>query len=138
MKFMFWVFMMMAAVTLSSCKVKERVMIEHKTDTLRITKHQRDSIWMHDSVYVSEKQLGDTVWVEVARWRTRYVIRETHDTLYNSHTDSIPIPYPVEVKVPAEISRWQRWKMNMGLVFIGIMAVSIIFGGWCVKRRFWP
>ena len=127
--------MMMAAAMLSSCKVKERVVtvIEHRTDTLQITKQQRDSIWMHDSVYVTEKHLGDTVWIEVARWRTRYITRETHDTLYQATHDSVPVPYPVPEYIEKQLTWWQRTKMAAGGVFMWL--IVIVGLAWIVKKK---
>ena len=135
MRFRFWVLMMMAAAMLSSCKVKERVVtvIEHRTDTLQITKQQRDSIWMHDSVYVTEKQRGDTVWIEVARWNTRYVTRETHDTLYQATHDSVPVPYTVPEYVEKQLTWWQRTKMAAGGVFMWL--IVIVGLAWIVKKK---
>ena len=52
---------------LGSCTTTKYVpVIEHRTDTVRITQQQRDSIYLHDSIRVCEK--GDTV--TIARWHT--------------------------------------------------------------------
>ena len=63
--------------------------IEHRTDTVRITQQQRDSIYLHDSIRVSEK--GDTVTID--RWHTKYIARTSHNTIYQATHDSIPVPY---------------------------------------------
>ena len=74
----FWIcVILIMALIFTSCtttRVVERV----RTDTLMITKHQRDSIWLHDSTIVKVK--GDTV--EVERWHTKYVEKAVHDTIY--------------------------------------------------------
>ena len=59
----------------TSCKSVEYVpVIEHHTDTLIKTNVQRDSVYVHDSVTVTQK--GDTVLMD--RWHTKYVEREVH------------------------------------------------------------
>lgn len=105
-------------LVLSGCKTRTVVVTvpEVRTDTLIITKSQRDSIWMYDSVYVSEKQEGDTVWVELSKWHTKYIETRTRDTIYIATRDTIPHPYPVEVikEVERDLSWWQKTKMWVG------------------------
>ena len=99
----------------SGCTTTRYVPVEHHTtDTVYQSKLQRDSICLHDSIHVSEK--GDTIRIE--RWRTRYIERTSHDTIYQSKTDSIPQPYPVEKLVPRE-----RSKVEWGLIIVGIVAL---------------
>ena len=88
--------------------------IEHRTDTVRITQQQRDSIYLHDSIRVSEK--GDTIRIE--KWHTRYIERTSHDTIYQSKTDSIPVPY----KVTEYVER-KRSTMEWGLIALGTVAL---------------
>ena len=130
----FWLFIALLVVGwLTSCTTTKVVTVEKvKTDTTYITKHQRDSVWLHDSINVSEK--GDTIRIE--RWRTKYVEREVHDTLYRAKHDSVPVPYPVEKIVPAELSWWQQARIHLanillfGLVIVGI----ILLGKWHLKK----
>ena len=80
------------ALLMCSCKSIEYVpVIEHHTDSVYLTKVQRDSVYSHDSVYIKEK--GDTVLIE--RWHTKYIEKQVHDTTYISKHDSIPVPYEV-------------------------------------------
>ena len=102
----------------------------HTTDTLRITQHQRDSIWLHDSINVSEK--GDTIRIE--RWRTKYIEREMYDTVYQSKTDSIPVPYEVTKEVPRS-----RSTVEWVLIVVGILSLMILIINVANKiRRFLP
>lgn len=115
------------ALIFTSCtttRVVERV----RTDTLEITKHQRDSIWLHDSTIVKVK--GDTV--EVEKWHTKYVEKAVHDTIYKSKTDSIPVPVPVEKKVEKQLSGWQNFRLWMGN--IALIAI-LLFVGWRILKR---
>ena len=88
--------------------------IEHRTDTVRITQQQRDSIYLHDSIRVSEK--GDTGTID--RWHTKYIERTSHDTIYQATHDSIPVPY----KVTEYVER-KRSTMEWGLIIIGTVAL---------------
>lgn len=89
--------MLMLATILSSCRSVKYVPVETiRTDTTYITREQRDSIHIHDSIYVHEHQKGDTVFVEVEKIKRIYIDKTTHDTTYVATHDSIPVPYPVE------------------------------------------
>ena len=58
-----------------SCTTTKYVpVIEHRTDTLIQTNLQHDSIYVHDSIMVSQQ--GDTVRIE--KWHTKYVERESY------------------------------------------------------------
>jgi len=111
----------------SGCTTTKLVpVIEHQTDTIFLTKYQRDSIWLHDSVLV--KTNGDTLIID--RWHTKYVEKQIHDTTYIATHDTIPQPYPVEKKVPATLSWIQQAKQYLAnLVLLLIAAVVIIFVG---------
>lgn len=115
---------------LTSCKQIEYVTVEKvRNDTTYITKHQRDSVWLHDSIMVSEK--GDTIRIE--KWHTKYIEREVHDTLYQAKTDSIPVPYEVIKEVPAKLSKAQKGLMTLGIL---TLMAAIIFGAFWLKKTF--
>ena len=79
-----------------SCTTTKYVPVpEYHTDTVRIVQHQRDSIYLSDSIYVNDFVRNDTIYKTIERWRTKYIERLSHDTIYQSKRDSIP--YPVEV-----------------------------------------
>lgn len=102
--------LLLAALFFGSCRsVKYVPVVEHRTDSLYITQHHRDSIYLHDSISV---KVGDTVRIE--RWRTKYVSKEVHDTTFIATHDTIPQPYPVTVEVPAKLNWWQRFRIGFG------------------------
>lgn len=110
---------------LSGCTTTQYVpVIEHKTDTLIQTKVQKDSIWLHDSIKVTEK--GDTVRIE--KWHTKYVEKQVHDTLYQSKTDSIPVPYEVVKEVPRK-----RTTIDWVLTITGLLAIIAVII-WVVNK----
>ena len=116
---------------LTGCTTTKVVTVpEVHTDTTYITQHQRDSIWLHDSIHVTER--GDTIRIE--RWHTKYISKEAHDTLYRAKTDSIPVPYEVVKEVPRPRSKLELVVFCAGL--ISIMALIFFFA--LKAKRFLP
>ena len=101
----------------------------HTTDTLIQTKVQKDLVWLHDSIHVSEK--GDTIRIE--KWHTRYIERLSHDTLYVAKHDSVPVPYEVTKEVPAQLSSVQVGLMVIGLLAILALILVVVYK---LKKRF--
>ena len=119
-------------VILGSCTTTEYVTVEKvKHDTTYISKLQRDSIWLHDSIYVKEWMKGDTVYRDVDRWHTVYRETKSRDTVYQARIDSVPVPYPVIKEVEKPLSKSQR-----GLMWMGVLSVLalIVFFVYKVKR----
>jgi hypothetical protein len=116
------VVLLLILLMLSGCRSIQYVpVIEHRTDSLYITKYVRDSIYLQDSTSV--KDMGDTVTIE--KWHTKYIARFVHDTVYIATHDTVPSPYPVEVKVPAELSWWHRVQMVLG----DVLMIGLLTGG---------
>ena len=130
----FWLFIALLVVGwLTSCTTTRVVTVERvKNDTTYITKQQRDSIWLHDSIRVSEK--GDTIRIE--KWHTKYIEREVHDTLYRAKNDSVPVPYEVIKEVPAELSWWQTARIHLAnIILYAILIFGIIkLGKWHLSK----
>ena len=121
---------LMAMGMLSSCAIKERVVtvVEHRTDTLRETRNIRDSIYLHDSVWVKQYEMGETVFVEKEKWHTRYQDRLLVDTMYVSRTDSVPVPYEVTEFVEYNLSWWQKTRMYAGdLLMVSLLGIGFYF-----------
>ena len=83
---------------------------------------QRDSIYLHDSIYVESK--GDTIKIE--RWRDRIV----RDTINVQRTDTIQ--NIVEVEKP--LTMVQKAKIAIGN--IAIVAAFVFLLVYFVRRRF--
>ena len=109
----------------SSCTTTQYIpVIEHHTDTLIQTKVQKDSVWLHDSIMVSEK--GDTIRIE--KWHTKYIEKQVHDTTYVAKHDSIPVPYEVIKEVPRK-----RSTMDWVLSIVGFLSI-LGFILWVVNK----
>ena len=117
----------------AGCKQTEYVTVEKvRIDTTYITKHQRDSIYLHDSTYVEVK--GDTVKIE--KWHTKYIDLSRTDTIVRIKVDSIPKPYPVIKEVPRPLSWWQKTKMYAGVVLLVILGGAAAFGLTKLLKKF--
>ena len=114
-------------VGLTSCSPKVRLVpVEHTRvewrDRLRL-----DSVYLHDSIYITEKQAGDTIYKvkEVFRFRDRWRV----DTVNTGRTDSIT----EVVEVPAKLTAWQAWRLE---AFAPLLAIALLLLAW-VTRKLW-
>ena len=124
-----WVLIAVLAVMCLGCKSVQYVPVETvRTDTCYVNKIHTDSVYVRDSVVVERG--GDTIKVTAWRWRERYVVQR--DTIYQSRTDSIAVPYHVELK----LSRWEKTKQDIGGIAIGafIAVVSAVVIWLAVKK----
>jgi hypothetical protein len=115
---------------LAGCKTKHTVVTvpEVRTETDYFNTKQHDSIFVHDSIYLREWMAGDTVYVQHDRWHTHYVKKEVHDTTYIETHDTIPQPYPVEVKVEKQLTWWQTTRIHLGEVMLVLLVLIVIIG----------
>lgn len=119
----------MVVLLASACTTTKyvEVPVTH-TDTLYVSKEKRDSIWLHDSIYLHEWQKGDTIMVDRVVYHTKYQERIIHDTLHQHVIDTIAKPYPVEVKVEKELTWWQKTRIHAGEALLVLMAVACAIG----------
>ena len=142
-------FTILAAILLAGCaSTRYASTYEGSRDSTRVSTHQmdsifarmtqRDSIYVHDSIYVREK--GDTVYQYVEKLRYKYVnsvdtlykYRTMRDTVYMERCDSIRVEKPVYIEKP------RRW-YEKGLMLAGSMCcIALIL--WTLimylKRKF--
>ena len=119
----------MAVVLASACTTTKyvEVPVTH-TDTLYVSKEKRDSIWLHDSIYLHEWQKGDTIMVDRVVYHTKIHETVRTDTVYQHTTDTVAKPYPVEVKVERELTWWQKLRMRAGEALLVLLAVACAIG----------
>lgn len=118
------IFIAAACLMMTACTTTRIVEVERvRTDTTYITKQQRDSIWLHDSIHVKER--GDTVLIE--RWHTKYRERLKTDTLIEHRVDSVPVPYPVERLVEKPLSKIETGLMGLGILSLMGLVVFVAF-----------
>ncbi|WP_300970087.1 hypothetical protein [Porphyromonas vaginalis] len=90
----------------------------HERESVRV---ERDSVHFADTVRIAER--GDTVLVNVVKWRTRY--RSATDTVVRVDTVSIPRELVVQ-PAPKRQPWWRRWLTAIGaLVVVGAGAIGV-------------
>ena len=84
-----------------------------------------------DSTYVIQR--GDTV--TEYRYRYIYKYKDRVDTLYINRTDSIRVPYPVEIE--KKLTVWQRTKIEVGgwAMAAVIVIILIVVGRMVYKLK---
>ena len=121
-----------AALLIMCCSCTRTVYVPQTSvqkDSIYLTQYKRDSIYLHDSVFIHSK--ADTLIVE--KWHTKLVKLVESDTLYIERNDTISEPYPVE----KPLTYWQKSFMSIGKVSLGVwfgilMALLIYF---VIKRK---
>lgn len=113
--------LIIALAGITSCRSIKYVPVESvRHDSIYITKHQRDSIFQRDSIYVLDK--GDTV--IICKDKYIYVYNNKTDTIYRNTTDTIT----QVVEVERELTKWQKFRMDAGGWALGVLLILIIFG----------
>ncbi len=123
MKKFVYIALLIALGMMCSCSHKVYVPVEVVKEKVKVEKDSvRDSIYLRDSIVVTQK--GDTVFT--TKWKTKYLERVKYIYQLDSIRDSIPVPYPVEVKVEVEkpLSVWQKGLMGIGgVALVGLLVV---------------
>lgn len=84
------------ALCLAGCKTRYVSVPEyHFRDSTKMV-YQRDSVFLHDSVFVNQYVRGDTVVKEVRRTKVVYRDRRSHDTVRVERRDTVSVAMPVE------------------------------------------
>ena len=113
--------LIIALAGITSCRSIKYVPVESvRHDSIYITKHQRDSIFQRDSIYVLDK--GDTVIIYKDKYI--YVYNNETDTIFRNTTDTIT----QVVEVERELTKWQKFRMDVGGWALGVLLILIIFG----------
>jgi hypothetical protein len=118
---------------LFGCKTNEKIVTVEKVthDTLWHEKTERDSIYLHDSIFVNQFAKGDTIFQIKDRWHTEYRDKYIYDTISIAKVDSVPVPYEVQVEVEKALSWWQKILMILG----GIFGTAIILYAYLKARK---
>lgn len=113
MRHIVFLLLFLAVLAATSCVRHVYVPVETtKSDTVYMNRVQLDSIYMRDSVFIEKS--GDTI--REFQYKYIYRFKDRIDTLYISKTDSIQVPYPVEV-VEYKTPQWCWWALG-GIVLL--------------------
>ena len=141
MKHLLWI---LAALLLTSCAATKRTTTEREynstqhLDSLFTSTLSRDSIYIHDSIYVREK--GDTLYKYVEKIRYKYITRQDTITRYTLKVDTV---YRDSGRVemyerPVYVEKPVKW-YNKGFMWLGRMCciASILWALFLyLKRKF--
>lgn len=108
MKHIVFLSLFLVGLAATSCTKHVYVPVETtKSDTVYMNRVQLDSIYMRDSVFIEKSE--DTI--REFQYKYIYRFKDRIDTLYISKTDSIQVPYPVEV-VKYKTPQWCWWALG--------------------------
>ena len=122
-------FVLVILTTLISCKSASVV---QEFSSLEVQKFKSiDTIYLRDSVFISERQKGDTVYLTRIEWRDRWRVREVHDTIHDTQYITQTIQHPPERYVP----KFYKW-CTIALWAIGLLAIGYWLLKWYLSRAF--
>jgi hypothetical protein len=129
-------------LTLVSCKSLESVesvtskVESQDSSALFNIVYSVDTIYQHDSIYIREIRLGDTIYLTRTEWRDRWRIREVHDTIHNTeYVTKIEYQDRVIEKPPEKyIPKFYKW-CTIALWAIGLLAIGYGLLKWRMKWR---
>lgn len=123
---LFFLYLTMAMVVcfiLTGCTSVQYVPVDSVThDSIYISRVERDSIHVHDSIYIDVVRYADTV------YKTKYVQKVVYrdalrvDTMVVNRVDTIRLPYPVE----RQLSKWEKTKLDFGGMFLGLIGIFVL------------
>ena len=117
---LFLLFLLVSCKSLEHCST----VVQNGSELFNVVRSV-DTVVVRDSVFVSERQRGDTVYMTRVEWRDRWRTHLVHDTIVR--TDSIVqvIEYPPERYVP----KFYKWCTGL---LLAILVLAI--GRFALKR----
>ena len=87
--------LLLVGFALTSCRTREQTLTQSvqqvHTDTLRIFQLRADTLRIHDSIFVREQIVGETIRIEKHHWHTAWQTRVLRDTVFATRTDTLRI-----------------------------------------------
>ena len=99
-------------------------------DSVYVDRFHRDSVYLHDSVFVNQYSKGDTVYVDKVVTKYKYKDRWRQDTVAVVRADSVRVPYPVK----KDLDWWEKTRLYSFPVLVAIVAVLAFVVVWLVKK----
>nr|DAH77946.1 MAG TPA: hypothetical protein [Caudoviricetes sp.] len=100
-------------------------------DSVYVDRWLRDSVYLHDSVFVNQWTQGDTVFVDKVVTRYKYKDRLRHDTVAVVRADSVRVPYPVE----KDLGWWEKTRLYSFPVLVAMVAVLAFVVVWLAIKQ---
>ena len=129
LKGLFWG--LLACLLLAGCKTTKYVPVPSvSVDSVYVDRFHRDSVYLHDSVFVNRWTQGDTVFVDKVVTKYKYKDRWRYDTVAVVRADSVQVPYPVE----KDLGWWEKTRLYSFPILVAIVAVLAFIVVWLVKK----
>ena len=110
-------------LALPSCRSVNPCLSTIHRDSVAYTIHQTiDTIVMHDSVFVSERMRGDTVYLTRTEWRDRWRTRVERDTIVDVRVEKEVVELPPERYVP----KFYKWTAAIFWTGIALLILYLI------------
>ena len=121
----------MACLLLVSCRTTKYVPVPSvSVDSVYVDRFHRDSVYLHDSVFVNQWTQGDTVFVDKLVTKYKYKDMWRYDTVAVVRADSVRVPYPIE----KDLSWWEKTRLYSFPVLVAMVAVLAFVVVWLVKK----
>ena len=110
---------------LQSCRSLDPNLCTLHRDSVAYTIHHTvDTVFLRDSVFISEKIRGDTVYLTRTEYRDRWRTRVVHDTVRHTEYVDRVVEKPPERYIP----KFHKWCTGL------FLAISILLISYCVLR----
>ena len=107
-------------VSVSCSSTKSMPVVQSNDTTSFIQRSARvDTVYLRDSVFVSEKMRGDTVYLTRVEWRDRWRTRVERDTVMDVRVEKEVVQLPPERYVP----KFYKWCTGLLLAFL-VLAIG--------------
>ena len=105
----------------ASCSSTKLMPVVQSNDTTSFIQRSArvDTVYLRDSVFVSEKMRGDTVYLTRVEWRDRWRTRVERDTVMDVRVEKEVVQLPPERYVP----KFYRWCTGL-LLAILVLAIG--------------
>lgn len=118
--------MAMILLVSQSCKCHEHCssVVQNGSELFSIVRSV-DTVVVRDSVFVSERLRGDTVYLTRVEWRDRWRTRIVHDTVVKTDSITQVIEHPPERYIPPFYKRCTiaLW-VGIALIILGVLLKS--------------
>ncbi len=117
-------------VSVSCSSTKSMPVVQSNDTTSFIQRSARvDTIYLRDSVFVSEKMRGDTVYLTRVEWRDRWRTRVERDTVVDVRVEKEVVQLPPERYVPPFYKR-----CTIALWAIIAITTIVVIGRFAIGR----
>lgn len=122
---------LLSVVLLVGCTTTRYVPVPSvSVDSVYVDRFHRDSVYLHDSVFVNQYSKGDTVFVDKVVTKYKYKDRWRYDTVAIVRVDSVQVPYPIE----KDLGWWEKTRLYSFPVLVAMVAVLAFVIVWLVKK----